>query len=94
MDCLDVVATLVTENRGDMPNLTDMERIAIKAARPPLYHALLKINRAAGFDDATGDEMDSVIEAIWNACRASLRDQNRGANHAAVGDGLDDEIPF
>ena len=56
-------------------NLTQMEREAIRAARRNLYEALVAIGRADAFNNATATEMDSVIEAVWNGCRASMQQQ-------------------
>ena len=55
--------------------LTAMEREAIKFARRNLYEALVKIGRAEAFNDASADEMDGVIEAVWNGCRESMQQQ-------------------
>lgn len=59
-----------------MAGLTDMERVAIRSARQQLYEALVRIGRVEPFDNATADEIDSVIEAVWNGVRASMQEQS------------------
>lgn len=53
-----------------------MEREAIKAARRPLYDALLRIGRADAFQTCAAEEIDSVIEAVWAGLRASMSRQS------------------
>jgi hypothetical protein len=53
-----------------------MELQAIRDARQALYDALLKIGVAAAFDNCTADEIDSVIEEVWQALRASMHLQS------------------
>lgn len=57
-------------------NLTQMEQVAIRAARASLHEALVKIGRAESFNDATSEDMDGVIEAVWNGVRASMQQQS------------------
>jgi hypothetical protein len=66
------VADKYPEREQMTEKLTDMEREAIKAARRSLYEALVKIGRADAFNDATAEEMDGVIRAVWDGCRASM----------------------
>jgi hypothetical protein len=81
--CLDAIVQLVTENHGTMPMITIMERNAVIAARKSLYEALVSIGREAAFNDCTAEQMDSVIECVWNGLRASMSQQS------ALG-----EVPF
>lgn len=82
MDCLDAIEANVKENNGKM-NKTQMEANAISAARNSLYTALAEIGRAEPFNDASKEEMEFVIESVWNGLRASMTQQS------ATG-----EIPF
>src|SRR6516162_164283 len=83
-DCARTVAKLircaiesfVTEEIGYLAGLTFMECEAIKAARQSLYDALLKIGVADAFNDCTAEEIDSLIEAVWNGLRASMQQQS------------------
>jgi hypothetical protein len=83
-DCARTVAKLircaiesfVTEEIGYLAGLTFMEREAVKAARQSLYDALLKIGVADAFNDCTAEEIDSLIEAVWNGLRASMHQQS------------------
>ena len=63
--------------------LTEMERVAVKAARSDLYQALVRIGRAEAFDQCSAAEMDSVIEAVWTGLRTSMQQQSESG-----------EIPF
>jgi hypothetical protein len=49
-----------------------MEKTAIRAARQSLYDALVKIGVESAFNDCSGEQIDSVIEAVWNGLRASM----------------------
>jgi hypothetical protein len=53
-----------------------MEQEAIRAARQSLYDALVKIGIADAFNNCTADEIDGVIEAVWNGLRASMHLQS------------------
>jgi hypothetical protein len=53
-----------------------MEKEAIKDARQALYDALLKIGIADAFNDCSAEQIDAVIEAVWNALRASMHLQS------------------
>ena len=59
-----------------MAGLTFMECEAIKAARQPLYDALVKIGVADAFDDCTAEQIDGLIEAVWSGLRASMHQQS------------------
>lgn len=59
-----------------MAGLTHMEQEAIRAARQSLYDALVKIGIADAFNNCTADEIDGVIEAVWNGLRASMHLQS------------------
>jgi hypothetical protein len=83
-DCARVVAKLirssieafVDEEIGQLAGLTHMEKEAIVAARQSLYNALLMIGVADAFNDCTAEQIDSVIEAVWNGLRASMHLQS------------------
>jgi Family of unknown function (DUF6511) len=55
-----------------LAGLTGMEQEAIRAARQSLYDALVKIGIADAFDNCTADQIDMVIEAVWDGLRASM----------------------
>ena len=82
--CVDVVADYITTavqtfiawEIKELSGLTHMEREAVKAARQSLYDALVKIGIADAFDDCTAEQIDSVIEAVWNGLRASMQLQS------------------
>jgi len=59
-----------------LAGLTFMEREAVKAARQSLYDALVKIGVADAFNDCTAEQIDGVIEAVWNGLRASMHQQS------------------
>lgn len=59
-----------------MAGLTAMEQEAIRAARRPLYDALVRIGRADAFNACTPEEIDSVIESVWAGLRASMSQQS------------------
>jgi hypothetical protein len=83
-ECATVVAGIirralnrfVTEEVGELAGLTDMERQAIRAARQSLYDALVKIGIADAFDNCTADQIDMVIETVWDGLRASMHLQS------------------
>ena len=56
--------------------LTYMEKEAISEARRPLYEALIELGIADAFNDCTAEQIDSVIEAVWNGLRASMHLQS------------------
>ena len=66
----------VTEEIGTLAGLTFMEREAVKAARQSLYDALVKIGVADAFNDCTAEQIDGVIETVWNGLRASMQQQS------------------
>ena len=82
--CVDVVAdyitsavqTFITWEIEKLSGLTHMERSAVKAARQSLYDALIEIGIADAFNDCTAEQIDSVIEAVWNGLRASMHLQS------------------
>ena len=82
--CVDVVADYITTavqtfiawEIKELSGLTHMEREAVKAARQSLYDALVKIGVAGAFDHCTAEQIDSVIEAVWNGLRASMHLQS------------------
>ncbi len=59
-----------------MAGLTHMEQEAIRSTRQALYDALVKIGVASAFDNCTADQIDFVIEAVWNGLRASMHLQS------------------
>jgi hypothetical protein len=83
-DCARTVAKLircaiesfVTEEIGYLAGLTFMEREAVKAARQSFYDALVKIGVADAFNDCTAEQIDGVIETVWNGLRASMHQQS------------------
>lgn len=77
--CLDTIDIVLDHWGGEdmiQHNLTQMERVAIRSARQSLYEALVKIGRADAFNEASAEDMDSVIEAIWNGLRGSMQQQS------------------
>ena len=66
----------VTEEIGFLAGLTYMECEAVKAARQSLYDALVRIGVEAAFNDCTAEQIDSVIEAVWNGLRESMQLQS------------------
>jgi hypothetical protein len=83
-DCARVVAKLIrsaiesfiNEEIGQLAALTYMEREATVAARQSLYDALVKIGVTDAFNDCSAEQIDSVIEAVWNGLRASMQQQS------------------
>jgi hypothetical protein len=66
----------INEEIGQLAGLTYMEREAIRAARRALYDALVGIGVADALDNCTAEQIDSVIEAVWNGLRASMQQQS------------------
>jgi hypothetical protein len=66
----------ITEEIGELAGLTHMEREAIRAARQSLYEALVEIGVADAFDACTAEQIDRVIEAVWNGLRAAMHRQS------------------
>jgi hypothetical protein len=66
----------VIEEVGELAGLSDMEQEAIRAARQSLYDALVKIGIADAFDNCTADQIDMVIEKVWEGLRASMHLQS------------------
>jgi hypothetical protein len=75
-DCI-AALTNVIKNRldrflkreiGELAALTFMEREAIRDARRSLYDALVRIGVEAAFNDCSSEEIDFVIEAVWDGC--------------------------
>lgn len=60
----------------DKTTLTQMELDAVRAARRPMYEALVKIGIDHAFEHCTAEQIDSVIEAVWNGLRASMQQQS------------------
>jgi len=83
-DCARTIAKLIrsaiegfiTEEIGVLAGLTYMECEAVKAARQSLYDALVRIGVEAAFNDCTAEQIDSVIEAVWNGLRESMQLQS------------------
>lgn len=80
MECLDAITANAIRGMGVMSSKTEMERKAISDARRQFYAALMSIERAEPFDSATKDEMESVIEAVWDGLRASMQWQAAGGD--------------
>jgi hypothetical protein len=78
MKCLDVLAVLSNEMDGLMSEhaKTVMEMEAVKAARLPLYNALVAIGIEAAFDGLSATQIDGIIMAIWDGVRASMHQQS------------------
>jgi hypothetical protein len=55
---------------------TEMERVAIRAARLPLYDGLVKLGIDSAFDSCTAAQIDELIESVWDALRASMQQQS------------------
>ena len=70
------VQTFIAWEIKELSGLTHMEREAVKAARQSLYNALVKIGVADAFDHCTAEQIDGVIEAVWNGLRASMHLQS------------------
>jgi hypothetical protein len=68
--------SFVDEEIGQLAGLSHMEKEAIVAARQALYDALVTIGVADAFNDCTAEQIDSVIEAVWNGLRASMQQQS------------------
>ena len=64
-------------------HLTDMERKAIKEARPCLAKALEKAKLLNAFMEVPPEVIDDIIYACWSGCRASMQVQS-----------MKGEIPF
>jgi hypothetical protein len=61
---------------GELAMLTHMEKEAIEATRQPLYEALVKLGIANAFIECTAEQIDGLIETVWNALRASMHKQS------------------
>jgi len=59
-----------------MAALTEMECQAIRSARRSLYDALTGLGRADAFNDCSAEQIDRLIEKIWNGLRASMCQQS------------------
>jgi hypothetical protein len=66
----------ITEEIEELAALTYMEQEAIRAARQSLYDALVDIGIENAFDHCTVEQIDHVIEAVWNGLRASMQLQS------------------
>ena len=84
MQCAEAVAWLIRyaldrfliEEIEELAGLTHMEKEAIKTARQSLYDALVKVGIESAFDNCTAEQIDSIIEAVWNGLRASMHQQS------------------
>jgi hypothetical protein len=70
------MASFVNEEIGQLAGLTHMEREAIVAARQSLYAALVELGVADAFNDCSAEQIDSLIETLWTALRASMQQQS------------------
>jgi hypothetical protein len=68
--------SFLNEEVGQLAALTYMEKEAIVAARQALYDALVGIGIADAFNDCTAEQIDHLIEAVWNGLRASMQQQS------------------
>lgn len=79
INCLLGIEKLVQARKGGwltMAALTQMEKTAIKEAKRSLYNSLLKLGKAQHFEDCSPEQMDELIEAVWNGLRASMSQQS------------------
>lgn len=60
--------------------MTDMEKEAIFQARRPFYEALVKVGAQGAFEKLSADQIDSIIEAVWDGLRASMAQQSAAGN--------------
>jgi hypothetical protein len=65
----------ITPPKGVIDMKTEMEREAIKAARRAVYDCLVKLGIESAFDNCTAVQIDGLIEAVWDALRASMQQQ-------------------
>jgi len=65
-------------NQGvlDKSRLTQMEKDAIKEARLPLYNSLVAAGVAESFNNLSAEQIDVIIRACWDGCRASMHRQS------------------
>ena len=61
---------------GELAALTHMEKEAIRCARQSLYNSLVEIGIADAFDGCTAEQVDGLIEKVWNGLRASMHLQS------------------
>jgi hypothetical protein len=79
INCLLGIEKLVQARKGGwltMAALTHMEKIAIKEAKRSLYNSLVGLGKAQYFEDCTAEQIDKLVEAIWNGLRASMSQQS------------------
>ena len=62
--------------KGVIDMKTEMERKAIRAARRALYDGLIGLGIEGAFDACTAAQIDGLIEASWDALRASMQQQS------------------
>jgi hypothetical protein len=56
-----------------MADKTQMEKDAIKAARLPLYNALVALGVEDAFVAKAPEQIDSLIETVWDAVRSHMQ---------------------
>jgi hypothetical protein len=86
INCLLAIERIVQDRKGGWPSmaaLTEMEKKAIKEGKRSLYNSLVEIGKADHFADCSPEQMDRLVEAVWNGLQASMRQQS-----------LDGDVPF
>jgi hypothetical protein len=56
-----------------MTQKTQMEKDAIKAARLPLYQALVGLGIDSAFNNCSAAQIDGIIETVWDAVRMHMQ---------------------
>lgn len=59
-----------------MPDTTQMEQNAIMDARRKLYDALVDLGVSHAFENCSAEQIDYLIEAVWNGLRTSMQRQS------------------
>jgi Family of unknown function (DUF6511) len=91
MRCLDAGSALAGRNNG-MIDKTDMEKQAIRDARPFFAEALTELGLMEPFQDRSAAEIDRLIEACIDGFQDSMQ---RQANDRRTRDSeLNDPSPF
>jgi hypothetical protein len=70
------ISWFVTTQIEELGVLSLMEMTAIREARRPLYEALVELGISDAFNQCTAEQIDTLIETIWNALRASMQRQS------------------
>lgn len=59
-----------------MPDVSEMEHNAIASTRRNLYDALVDLGVSHAFENCSTEQIDYLIEAVWNGLQASMRQQS------------------